>query len=116
MRFLSRPYWVCERHNPECIAPVRTRAATGNSLRPEACRDSARLPGSQLRSMRNLPRSTPRPLPKLLTQPPPPWKLPLLPLPPPLPLPKPQNSHWCLRSLRGKPRRLPKPLLRQPRL
>src|SRR5271157_2365044 len=84
---------------------------------PEACRDSARLGRSQVRSRRNLPGSPLRPLPKLLTQPPPPWKLPLLPPLPPLPLPKPHRSHWCLLSLRGTLLRLPRSLrLRQPPL
>ena len=87
----------------------------GRSHPPEACRDSARLPGSQLRSMRNLPGSPLLPLPKLLPQPPTPWRLRLLPLLPPLPLPKPHQLHWCWRSLRGTLRRLPKSLLHQPR-
>ena len=82
----------------------------GSSRLPEARRDLNRLPGSQVRSMRNLPHSPPLPLSKLLTQLPPPWKsLLLLPLPP-LPLPKPQQSHWCLRSLRGTLLPLPTPL------
>jgi hypothetical protein len=60
--------------------------------------------------MRNLSRSPLLPLPLRLSQP----LMLLMPLLPLLllllPLPKPQNSHWCLRSLRGTLLPLPTPL------
>ena len=87
----------------------------GRSHPPEASRDSAGLGRSQVRSRRNLLGSPLRPLPKLLTRLPPPWKLPLLLPLPPLPLPKPHPSHWCWRSLRGTLPPLPTPPPRLPR-